>query len=171
MGGHHCPVGDCGRCRAVVRGVAGLRHQGLLQVLHDGPRVWLHRRVALSETHSPGPGPDDTHVGHGLRQAGCSPHGAGLLASIGLAGVVVLAGGQLLVQKKLNVVKDLRPKTGKGAKAIAASAGAKGPTTWPWRRRWQPRPRSLRLPIPGWLPHGCCRSIATLLCSSSTRCP
>jgi uncharacterized membrane protein len=48
-----------------------------------------------------------------------------LLASIGLAGVVVLAGGQLLVQKKLNVVKDLRPQTGKGAKRVAASAGAK----------------------------------------------
>jgi uncharacterized membrane protein len=48
-----------------------------------------------------------------------------LLGSIGLAGVVVLAGGQLLVQKKLNVVKDLRPKTGKGAKGTAGSAAAK----------------------------------------------
>jgi uncharacterized membrane protein len=50
-----------------------------------------------------------------------------LLASVGLAGVVVLAGGQLLVQKKLNVVKDLRPQSGKAAKgATTASAGAQG---------------------------------------------
>jgi uncharacterized membrane protein len=48
-----------------------------------------------------------------------------LLASIGLAGVVLLAGGQLLVQKKLNVVKDLRPMTGKGLTAVAGSASAK----------------------------------------------
>src|ERR1035438_8450568 len=47
-----------------------------------------------------------------------------LLASIGLAGVVVLVGGQLLVQKKLNVVKDLRPQTGNGTKR-AATSGAK----------------------------------------------
>jgi uncharacterized membrane protein len=47
-----------------------------------------------------------------------------LLASVGLAGVVVLAGGQLLVQKKLNVVKDLRPQTGNGTKR-AATSGAK----------------------------------------------
>jgi len=48
-----------------------------------------------------------------------------LLASIGLAGVVVLAGGQVLVQKKLNVVKDLRLQTGRGAKGATASGGAK----------------------------------------------
>jgi uncharacterized membrane protein len=52
-----------------------------------------------------------------------------LLAAIGLAGVMVLAGGQLLVQKKLNVVKDLRPQAGKGAKgtnrlALAAAQAA-----------------------------------------------
>ena len=50
------------------------------------------------------------------------PRGAlGVLASLGLAGVVVLAGGQLLVQKQLNVVKDLRPQAGKGAKPAVAS--------------------------------------------------
>ena len=48
-----------------------------------------------------------------------------LLASIGMAGAVVLAGGQLLVQKKLNVVKDLRPQARKVATSGAASAGAK----------------------------------------------
>jgi uncharacterized membrane protein len=48
-----------------------------------------------------------------------------LLSSVGLAGVVVLAGGQLLVQKKLNVVKDLRA----GARPVALHAT--GPTTPP----------------------------------------
>jgi uncharacterized membrane protein len=51
------------------------------------------------------------------------PRGAlGLLASVGLAGVLVLAGGQLLVQKQLNVVKDLRPQAGQGAKPLMAAA-------------------------------------------------
>ena len=49
-----------------------------------------------------------------------------LLGSIGLAGVVVLAGGQLLVQKKLNVVKDLRPGISQGAKGAAAASSPKG---------------------------------------------
>ncbi|MGD0094022.1 MAG: vitamin K epoxide reductase family protein [Planctomycetota bacterium] len=46
-----------------------------------------------------------------------------LLGLIGMAGIVVLAGGQLLVQKKLNVVKDLRPRIGQGAKGVAATTG------------------------------------------------
>jgi uncharacterized membrane protein len=47
-----------------------------------------------------------------------------LLVAVGLAGVMVLAGGQLLVQKKLNVVKDLRtvtrPVTGRAPGAVPA---------------------------------------------------
>jgi uncharacterized membrane protein len=61
----------------------------------------------------------------GSGKRGVPSSGIALLASIGLAGALVLAGGQLLVQKKLNVVKDLRPQAGKGAKAAASSAGAK----------------------------------------------
>ena len=49
-----------------------------------------------------------------------------LLASIGLAGVLVLAGGQVLVPKRLNVVTDLRPKAGKGANRASASSGPSG---------------------------------------------
>jgi len=49
-----------------------------------------------------------------------------LLTSIGLTGVVVLAGGQLLVQKKLNVVKDLRPRIGQRANGLAATNGPQG---------------------------------------------
>ena len=48
-----------------------------------------------------------------------------LLASIGLVGVVLLAGGQLLVQKKLNLVKDLRRQADKSAKGAATSGGSK----------------------------------------------
>lgn len=48
-----------------------------------------------------------------------------LLTWIGLAGVVVLAGGQLLVQKKLNVVKDLRPGARPTTRRVA------GPVTPP----------------------------------------
>jgi uncharacterized membrane protein len=51
----------------------------------------------------------------GSGKRGVPRTGLALLALVGLAGVVVLAGGQLLVPKKLNVVKDLRPQTGKGA--------------------------------------------------------
>jgi uncharacterized membrane protein len=57
--------------------------------------------------------------------------GVAFLASLGLVGVAVLAGGQLLVQKKLNVVKEFRPQGAKGtpttnyvspAAALAAQA-------------------------------------------------
>jgi uncharacterized membrane protein len=60
----------------------------------------------------------------GSGKRGIPGTGLALLASIGLAGVLTLAGGQLLVQKKLNVVKDLRPQAGKNAKAATTSTGA-----------------------------------------------
>ena len=50
----------------------------------------------------------------------------GLLAAVGFAGVAVLAGGQLLLQKQLNVVKDLRAQAVKGAQATRASATPPG---------------------------------------------
>ncbi len=46
------------------------------------------------------------------------------LVSIGLAGVVVLAGGQLLFQKERNVVKVLKPGGGQVAKGAAPPSGA-----------------------------------------------
>jgi uncharacterized membrane protein len=49
-----------------------------------------------------------------------------LLALVGLAGVAVLAGGQLLVQKQLNVIKDLRPQAGEGTTPAMESAGKNG---------------------------------------------
>ena len=95
----------------------------------------------------------------GSGKRGVPRTGLALLASIGLAGVVVLAGGQLLVQKKLNVVKDLRPQAGKGAVATGATGqppgpggGAGGPGPCP------------RRPMSGWCPPACYRSTATRSC-------
>jgi uncharacterized membrane protein len=62
----------------------------------------------------------------GSGKRGVPRTGLALLASIGLIGVLVLAGGQLLVPKKLNVVKDLRTQAGQGAKGAVASSGGKG---------------------------------------------
>ncbi len=62
----------------------------------------------------------------GSGKRGVPRAGLASLTAIGLAGVVVLAGGQLLVPKKLNVIKDLRPQAGKGAKQAIAASGAKG---------------------------------------------
>ena len=69
-------------------------------------------------------------TGSGKRGIPCA--GLALLASIGLAGVLGLAGGQLLMPKKLNVVKDFRSQTGKSAKgtnhlAMAAALAAQVP--------------------------------------------
>lgn len=69
-------------------------------------------------------------VGSGKR--GVPRSALALLASVGLAGVAVLAGGQLMVQKELNVVKDLRPQLGKAPPgtnylAIAAALAAQTP--------------------------------------------
>ena len=49
-----------------------------------------------------------------------------LLAAIGLAGVALLAGGQVLMPKKLNVVTDLRPKTKKGPEGSKVNSDRKG---------------------------------------------
>ena len=62
----------------------------------------------------------------GSGKRGVPGTGLALLASIGLAGVLVLAGGQVLVQKERNVVKDLRPGIGQGAKGAGAVSSPKG---------------------------------------------
>jgi uncharacterized membrane protein len=61
----------------------------------------------------------------GSGKRGVPSSGIALLTSIGLAGVVVLAGGQLLVKKELNVVKDLRPGARSATRRVA------GPVTPP----------------------------------------
>jgi uncharacterized membrane protein len=70
--------------------------------------------------------PDTPMWSTGSGKRGVPGSGVFLLSLIGLAGVVVLAGGQLLVQKKLNVVKDLRPGVGQGAKGVVAASSPKG---------------------------------------------
>jgi uncharacterized membrane protein len=62
----------------------------------------------------------------GSGKRGVPRTGLASLATIGLLGVFVLAGGQMLVQKKLNVVKDLRPKAGKVASGGVAATGRQG---------------------------------------------
>ena len=68
----------------------------------------------------------------GSGKRGVPRTGLASLATIGLLGVFVLAGGQMLVQKKLNVVKDLRPRStkvpqGTNYLAIAAALAAQTP--------------------------------------------
>ncbi len=58
----------------------------------------------------------------GSGKRGVPRAGLAYLTAIGLAGVVVLAGGQLLLPKKLNVIKDLRAQSGKGTEAASAAA-------------------------------------------------
>ena len=70
--------------------------------------------------------PDTRMWSTGSGKRGVPGSGVFLLSLIGIAGVVVLAGGQLLVQKKLNVVKDLRPGVGQGAKGTVATSSPKG---------------------------------------------
>ena len=70
--------------------------------------------------------PDTRMWSTGSGKRGVPGSGVFLLSLIGMAGVVVLAGGQLLVQKKLNVVKDLRPGVGQGAKGTVATSSPKG---------------------------------------------
>ncbi|HVM49423.1 MAG TPA: vitamin K epoxide reductase family protein [Candidatus Acidoferrum sp.] len=74
--------------------------------------------------------PDTPMWTAGSGKVGVPRSGVALLAAIGLAGVAVLAGGQMLVQKERNVVKVLGPggtqaRSG-GAKAAAGTAPGAG---------------------------------------------
>jgi uncharacterized membrane protein len=69
--------------------------------------------------------PDTPMWSSGSGKRGVPRAGALTVALVGLAGVVALAGGQLLVQKERNVVKDLR------AGAVSPGKRAAGPVTPP----------------------------------------
>ena len=95
-----------------------------------------------------------------------------LLASIGLAGVVVLAGVNCWCKRSLTWSRTFGPGTGKGAKESAASAGAKRDRLpGPGGGAGSPSSPASVAPSPAGVPPGCYRSIATLFCSSLTRCP
>ena len=70
--------------------------------------------------------PDVKMWSAGSGKRGVPASGALLVGLVGLAGVAVLAGGQLLVQKQRNVVKDFRPRTAPGASKQASSKSPKG---------------------------------------------
>jgi uncharacterized membrane protein len=62
----------------------------------------------------------------GSGKSGIPRTGFAVVATLGLVGVAVLAGGQWLVPKKLNVVRELGPHTATAAKGASPAAGATG---------------------------------------------
>lgn len=77
--------------------------------------------------------PDTPMWATGSGKRGVPRTGALSLVLVGLAGVTVLAGGQLLVQKQRNVVKDLtaHPAAGVGTNQTALEALGMAPVTLP----------------------------------------
>jgi uncharacterized membrane protein len=67
--------------------------------------------------------PDTPMWTPGSGKRGVPGSAVGVLALVGLAGVMVLAGGQLLVQKQRNAVKVLRPGGGLATKSAGAKTG------------------------------------------------
>ena len=88
-----------------------------------------------------------------------------LLASIGLAGVVVLAGANCWCKRSLTWSRTCGPRPARAPKEAAARQQPKRDRLpGPGSRGGSPSPASLRRPMPGLLPPGCCRSIATRSC-------